>query len=120
MQKFIRIIEILVELLRTLFGKGPAKADTGSSNVQTLKTGLEMAPQTEKVKEARAKIEQIEALPPEERAKHDGEVARIEQIVQQEVKAKAPEIEKPAVKKSLLDKIREAEKARDAQRRGGQ
>lgn len=87
MNKLLAILEPLLKILRIFFEKKPKKANTHDENIRNIKAGLDAAPQTEKVKEAKKKIEYIETLPEKERAEKHEEIAEVQKIVEKEVKA---------------------------------
>jgi len=103
MNKLFAILELLLKIIRIFFGKNPKQASTKDENIKAIKAGLDSAPQTKEVIEAKKKIEYIETLTEKERKEKHEEIAEIEKVVKKEVKAK-PIDDKRA--KSIIEKYK--------------
>lgn len=103
MEKLFALIRLIIELINTWRGK-PA-VDVSNNNVDTIRTGLDLAPENDpEVANAKHRLEQIAALPEKQRTARASEIKEMQALV--EKKAVVPI---PKDKKTLLDQIREAE-----------
>lgn len=103
MDKIFDIIKLIIELIRTWRGN---PTDVSDSNVNTIRTGLDLAPEDDpEVTNAKHRLEQIAELPEKKRKARASEIREMQDLVEEK-----GVIPKPARdKKTLLDQIREAE-----------
>jgi septum formation topological specificity factor MinE len=108
MQRWINILVKFVEFVVALFsGKSKPVADVSETNVQTIKAGLQVAPDTAEVVEARLKIEAVAGLREDEREKVAGAVKEAQEVLEKHLAVDPSSIK---VTDDLMDKIRRAER----------
>jgi hypothetical protein len=108
MEKWIKIMSKILEILSMIFPSNEKKI-ANEENVRSIRVGLETAPQTDEVVEARKNIEKIETLPLNEREEKIEEIKRAQKIAEKESSAK-PVATTQKSKESILEKIRKAER----------
>jgi len=106
MDKILDIIRLIIELIRTWHGK---PTDLSDNNVNTIRTGLDLAPEDDpEVANAKHRLDQIASLPEDKRKARASEIREMEDLVE-----KKRVIPREAYdKKTLLDQIQDAEEGR--------